>query len=181
MPDWAPIMNQIVAFSWNVRYTKCGLLMTGQLSGPNRRRRASVARTVICLWTRGVTRLDGTRSKKQVWRQYLNLRSFRRKCTVFEENYLWHCWDISATPAVILRRFPQLFRSDSAPHSDSVPGELFPCLPPRSVPSLNQTHNYVPQLVQGERYCDDFKMWFGPNMGKNLPLQTCLLSFNQFL
>jgi len=56
----------------------------------------------------GVTRLDGARGKKQVWRPYLclNLRSFR------------HCWDFTWLP-----------------QSDSAPGELFPPSTPRYAPA----------------------------------------------
>jgi len=36
--------------------------------------------------TRGITKLDGARGKKQVWRPpYSNLRSFRSKCTVLKK------------------------------------------------------------------------------------------------
>jgi len=74
------------------------------------------------LWDaiRGVTRLNGVRDEKQVWRPHvwcLNLRYFGSKCTVLKK---------------VLVTFLELFsalRSHLTPHSDSMPGELSPFFP----------------------------------------------------
>ena len=49
---------------------------------------------------RGVTRLDGARGKKQVWRP--NVRTCLSQANVlYWRKYLWLCWDFPALHAVI--------------------------------------------------------------------------------
>jgi len=79
---------------------------------------------------RRVTRLDGARGKKQVWRPHVRTWGLSEANTLYLRKYLWHCWDFSAPT-------PQSFaapRSDLVPHSDSAPGELCPTCPPRYAP-----------------------------------------------
>jgi len=75
--------------------------------------------TVAQTKARDVTRLDGARGKKQVWRPHVRTWWGLSEANVLHwRKYLWHCWDFSAPPAVIWR-----------PHSDSAPGELRPFAP----------------------------------------------------
>ena len=63
---------------------------------------------------RDVTRLDGARGKKQVWRPHVRNRSWGRKCTALKKALVTFL-DFSAAPAVIWRL-----------HGDSATGELCP-------------------------------------------------------
>jgi len=45
---------------------------------------------------RGVTRLDGARGKKQVWRPHVRTWVFTEANVLYRRKYLWHCWDFSA-------------------------------------------------------------------------------------
>jgi len=82
-------------------------------------------------WPRGVTRLDGTHGKKQVWRPNIQNWGLLEANVLYWRKYLSHCWDFFAlsqplgAPAVIWR-----------PHSDSVPRELCPPCPPHYAPDL---------------------------------------------
>jgi len=58
---------------------------------------------------KGVTRLHGARSKKQVWRPHGRIWVLSKANLLYWKKYLWHCWDFSAPPAVIRRP-----RNDSA-------------------------------------------------------------------
>jgi len=49
----------------------------------------------------GVTRLDGARGKKQVWRPRVRTWGLSEANLLYWRKYLWHCWDFSAPPAVI--------------------------------------------------------------------------------
>jgi len=40
---------------------------------------------------RSVTRLDGTRGKKQVWQSYLRTCGLSEANVLYWRNYLWHC------------------------------------------------------------------------------------------
>ena len=62
---------------------------------------------------RGVTRLDGARGKKQVWRPHVRTWGLSEANSLYWRKYLWHCWDFSALPLVIRR--PGNF----APHAPS--------------------------------------------------------------
>jgi len=64
---------------------------------------------------RGVTKLDGARGKKQVWRPYVRTWGLSEANVLYWREYLWHCWNFWPPLAVIWR-----------PHLDSAPGELFP-------------------------------------------------------
>jgi len=48
--------------------------------------------------TRGVTRLDGARGKKQVWHSHVRTWSLSEVNVLYWRKYLWHCWDFSAPP-----------------------------------------------------------------------------------
>jgi len=52
---------------------------------------------------RGVTRLDGAREKKQVWRPHVRTWGGPEANVLYWRNYLWHFWEFSAPPAVIMR------------------------------------------------------------------------------
>jgi len=65
--------------------------------------------------SRGVTRLDGARGQKQVWRPHVRTWGLSEANVLYWSKYLRHCWDFSAPPAVIW-----------CPHSASAPGELCP-------------------------------------------------------
>ena len=66
---------------------------------------------------RGVTRYDGPRGKKQIWRHHVRTWGLSEANVLHWRKYLWHCWYFSGPPAVIRR-----------PHSDSAPWELCsPC------------------------------------------------------
>ena len=52
---------------------------------------------------RGVTRLDGARGKKQVWRPHVRTWDLSETNVLYWRKYLWNCWDFSASPAVIRR------------------------------------------------------------------------------
>jgi len=54
------------------------------------------------LWE-GVTRLDGARGKKQVWRPNVRTWGLSEANVLRWRMYLWQCWDFSASP--------QLFRA----------------------------------------------------------------------
>jgi len=69
----------------------------------------------FCRSSRGVTRLDGARGKKQVWCPHVRTWDLSEAHALYWRKYLWHCWDFMASPAVIWR-----------PHSDSAPGEFCP-------------------------------------------------------
>jgi len=58
--------------------------------------------------TQGVTRLDGARSKKQVWRPHVRTWALSEANVPYWRKYLWHCWDFSGPPAVI-GHSPQCF------------------------------------------------------------------------
>jgi len=46
--------------------------------------------------SRGVTRLDGARGKKQVWRPRVRTYGLSEANVLYWRKYLWHCWDFSA-------------------------------------------------------------------------------------
>jgi len=52
--------------------------------------------------SRGVTRLDGTRGKTQVWRSHCRTWSLSEENLLYWRKCLWHCWDFWASPLVIL-------------------------------------------------------------------------------
>jgi len=58
----------------------------------------------ICLSQRGtfrdVTRLDGARYKKQVWRPMFKT-GLSEANALYGRKCLWHCWDFPVPPAVI--------------------------------------------------------------------------------
>jgi len=68
----------------------------------------NVVYTSVYSGARGVTRLDGARGRKQVWRPHVRTWDVSEVNVVYWRKYLWHCWDFSAPPAVIRRT-----RSDS--------------------------------------------------------------------
>jgi len=74
---------------------------------------------------RGVTRLVGARGKKQVWRPLLRTWGLSEANAQYWRKYLWHCWDFPPPSAVIWRS-----SGDSAPDSDSSPGEFYSPFPP---------------------------------------------------
>jgi len=78
-----------------------------------------LSRPTACVMTKSVTRLDGARGKKQIWRPHVRTWGLSEAIVLHWRRYLWHCWAFSAPPAVI--RWP---------HSDSEPGELCPPCPP---------------------------------------------------
>jgi len=49
---------------------------------------------------RGVTRSDGARGKKQVWRPHVRNWDLSEANLLYWKKYLWHCWNFSAFPAV---------------------------------------------------------------------------------
>ena len=67
----------------------------------------------------GVTRLDGVRCKKQIWRPYVRNWGLAEVNVLHWRKYLWHCWDFSALPAMIWR-----------PRGHSAPEELRSLTPP---------------------------------------------------
>ena len=104
---------------------------------------------------RGVTRLDGARDKKQVWRPHVRTWGFSEVNVLYWRNYLWHCWDFSAPPqsfgaSIVIRR----------------PGNCSPFAP--IVIPLKQ-HAVIPKIFLGSR---DF---WNHNLGNNglfsLPLK----------
>ena len=52
---------------------------------------------------RGVTRLDGARGKKQVWRPHVHIWGLSEANVLYCRKYLWHCWGFLAPFAVIRR------------------------------------------------------------------------------
>ena len=71
-----------------------------------------------CSGSRGVTRLDGARGKKQVRCPHVRTWGLSEANVLFWRKCLWHCWDFSAPPAVI-----------------RLPGIVLPC-PPSLRPCL---------------------------------------------
>jgi len=61
---------------------------------------------------RGIIRLNGARGMKQVWRPHVRTWGLSDANALHWRKYLWHCWGLSAPPAVI-----QHSRSDLAPPS----------------------------------------------------------------
>ena len=59
------------------------------------------------VWRRAITRLDGARGKKQVWRPHVRNWGLSETNVLHWRMCLWHCWDFSA-PGVI-RRPPRWF------------------------------------------------------------------------
>ena len=63
-----------------------------------------------CGSSRNVTRLDGVRGKKQVWRPHVRTWGLSEANVLYWRKYLWHCWDFMApsqwfgTPILIKRR-----------------------------------------------------------------------------
>jgi len=53
--------------------------------------------------TRGVTRLDGARGKKQVCRPHIWTWDLSEANVLYWRKYLWHCWDFS-TPSAVIRK-----------------------------------------------------------------------------
>ena len=52
-------------------------------------------------WThirRGVTRLDGARRKKQVWRPHVPIWILTEAKLLYCRKYLWYCWDFRCPP-----------------------------------------------------------------------------------
>ena len=49
---------------------------------------------------RGVTRSDGARGKKQVWRPHVRNWDLSEANLLYWKKYLWHCWNFSAFLAV---------------------------------------------------------------------------------
>ena len=74
---------------------------------------------------RGVTRLNGARDKKQVWRPHDRTRGLSEANVLYWRIYVWHCWDFSAPPAVI-RHSMQWF---GAPTVIRRPGNYAPFAP----------------------------------------------------
>jgi len=62
----------------------------------------------------GVTRLNGARGKKQVWRPSVRTWRLSEANPLHWRKYLWHCWDFSALLAVIWRP------GNCSPHSPSL-------------------------------------------------------------
>ena len=62
--------------------------------------------------TRGVTRLDGVRGKKQIWRPHVWIWGLMEANLLYWRKYLWHFWEFSTSP-----------------RSDSAPGYLLPLAP----------------------------------------------------
>ena len=52
---------------------------------------------------RDVTRLDGTRGKKQVWIPHVRTWGPSEANVLYWRKYLWHCWAFSGAPMVIRR------------------------------------------------------------------------------
>jgi len=52
---------------------------------------------------RGVTRLDGARGKKQVWRPHVRNWGLSEANVLYWWKCLWHCWDFSAPPLLTRR------------------------------------------------------------------------------
>jgi len=57
---------------------------------------SQMACLMVCPGTRGVTRLDGARGKKQVWHPHVQTWGFSEENLLYWRKYLWHCWDFSA-------------------------------------------------------------------------------------
>jgi len=51
-----------------------------------------------CIVRKDVTRLDGARGKKQVWRPHVWTWGLSEANLLYWRKYLWHCWDFSAPP-----------------------------------------------------------------------------------
>ena len=64
-----------------------------------------------CQCSRGVTRLDGTRGKKQLWRPHVRTWGLSETNVLYWRKHLQYCWD---------------FRR---PHGDSAPREFCPFAP----------------------------------------------------
>jgi len=55
----------------------------------------------LFLAPRSVTRLDGARGKRYDFRPHVRIWRLYEANVLYWRKYLWHCWDISAPPAVI--------------------------------------------------------------------------------
>ena len=53
--------------------------------------------------SRDVTRLDGARGKKQLWRPHVRTWGLSEANVLYWREYMWRCWGFSALPAVIRR------------------------------------------------------------------------------
>ena len=53
-----------------------------------------------------LTRLDGARGKKKVWRPYVRIWGLSEANVLYWRKCLWHCWDFSASPGapIVIRR-----------------------------------------------------------------------------
>ena len=77
----------------------------------------------LLLITRGVTRLEGGRGQKKVWRPHARTWGLSETNALYWRNDLWHCWDFTAPPAVI-----------------RCPGICAPLPPPRYAPAHNASY-----------------------------------------
>ena len=76
---------------------------------------------------RGVTRLDGARSKNQVWCPHFRTWGLSKVNVLYWKKHLWHCWDFLEPP-----------QSFGAPVVIRRPGMVSP-LPPPSLQILNHS------------------------------------------
>jgi len=81
----------------------CSFIIVDVATAPQHRtvtRKSSTGVLHVCAGGRGVTRLDGTRGKKHVWRPRGWTWALSEANLLYWRKYLWHCWDFSAPPAV---------------------------------------------------------------------------------
>jgi len=110
----------------------------------------------VSLHTRGVTRLDGARDKKQVWNPHVRNRPFGSEYIVLKKvAYSWHCWDFSAPPQPFSA--PQWFGALIVTRR---PGNRAP-LPPLVTPLLPTVSNTAVCRVK-ELLREQLKWWMGP-------------------
>ena len=84
----------------------------------------------------GVTRLDGARGKKQVWRPHVRSWGLLEANVLHWRKYLWHCWDVLEHTAAI-RRPPAVIWCH---HNDSAPANCAPLAPLRYAPGCMLSH-----------------------------------------
>jgi len=64
--------------------------------------------------SRGVTRLDGARDKKQLWRLRVRTWGLSEANVLYWRKHVWYCWDFHP-PAVIRRLHSNLAPGNCAP------------------------------------------------------------------
>jgi len=92
--------NSLLMLTSTLSYSKFEII---QLRREDSAAKSNVERCFFCVSAEGfdisgAIRLDGSRSKKQVWRPHFRTWSLPEANVLYWKKCLWHCWDFSAPP-----------------------------------------------------------------------------------